>query len=145
MAIYPAKGQILASYPTGFKETKASGQAPNASLELKWAHGFRSWDTRGNLKYTASGDVVFTTAGVGVVYNKAQNKQSFFTLHGEDIVSMAIHPDGDIIATGQMAGKGLVGPASNKRNFNGAKGRTALAEGKLVAIYIWRASTLQVI
>lgn len=117
MAIYPAKGQILKSIPTGFKETRASGQAPNASLELKWAHGFRSWDTRGNLKYTASGDVVFTTAGVGVVYNKLQNKQSFFTLHGEDIVSMAIHPDGDIIATGQMAGKGLVGPASNKRNF----------------------------
>jgi hypothetical protein len=30
---------------------------------------------------------------------------------------MAIHPNGEIVATGQMAGKGLVGPASNKRNF----------------------------
>jgi hypothetical protein len=117
MVINPAKEQILESIPTGFKETRASAQAPNASLELKWAHRFRSWDTRENLKYTANEDVVFKTAGVGVVYNKLQNKQSFFTLHGEDIVSMAIHPDGDIIATGQMAGKGLVGPVSNKRNF----------------------------
>lgn len=88
---------------------------------------------------------MFTTAGVGVVYNKAQHTQKFFTLHAEDIVAMAIHPDGDIIATGQMAGKDLVGPRSNKRNFQGAKGRTALAEGKLVAIYLWRASTLEVI
>jgi hypothetical protein len=31
--------------------------------------------------------------------------QEFFNLHAEDIVSMAIHPDRDIVATGQMAGK----------------------------------------
>ena len=116
MAIYPAKGQITASTPNGYVYPKTA-RAPAATLELKWAHGFRSWDTRGNLGYNKNGDVVFTTAGVGVVQNKAQNKQSFFTLHGEDIVSMAIHPNGEIVATGQMAGKGLVGPASNKRNF----------------------------
>ena len=34
-------------------------------------------------------------------------KQEFFNLHKEDIVSMALHPDGDIVATGQMAGKEL--------------------------------------
>jgi hypothetical protein len=48
---------------TGFKETRASAQAPNSSLELKWAHIFRSWDTRRNLKYTANEEVVFKNAG----------------------------------------------------------------------------------
>lgn len=42
-------------------------KAPDNNLTLKWAHGFRSFDTRGNLRYAADGSVVFTTAGVGVV------------------------------------------------------------------------------
>ena len=66
MAIYPAKGQITASTPNGYVYPKTA-RAPAATLELKWAHGFRSWDTRGNLGYNKNGDVVFTTAGVGVV------------------------------------------------------------------------------
>jgi hypothetical protein len=93
MVIYPAKKKILEKILTGFKETRASAQAPNSSLELKWAHIFRSWDTRGNLKYTANEEVVFKNAGVGVVYNKLQEKQSLFTLQGEEIVSMTIYPD----------------------------------------------------
>ena len=88
-------------------------KAPNNTLTLKWAHGFRSFDTRGNLRYAADGSIVFTTAGVGVVYIKQAQKQDFFNLHHEDIVAMAMHPDGDIIATGQMAGKELKGPPSN--------------------------------
>jgi WD40 repeat protein len=43
---------------------------------------------------------------------------------------MAIHPDGDIIATGQMAAKDVA--AWNKGNSKG---------GKLVNIMIWKAST----
>lgn len=57
--------------------------------------------------YTSEGHVLFTTAGVGVVQNLSQNRQEFFNLHQEDIVAMALHPDKDIVATGQMAGKEL--------------------------------------
>jgi echinoderm microtubule-associated protein-like 6 len=63
-------------------------------------------------------------------------------MHDDDVVSMAIHPDGEIIATGQMASKDLIGEASNKR---GAAGRKALAEGKLVRIYIWNSKTMELI
>lgn len=51
--------------------------------------------------------MLFTTAGVGVVQNTTTKKQKFFNLHKEDIVAMALHPDKDIVATGQMAGKEL--------------------------------------
>ena len=44
-----------------------------------------------------------------------------------------------------MACKELVGTATNKRNFQGAKGRVQLADGKLVAIYIWKSSTMEVL
>jgi len=48
-------------------------QAPDGNLTLKYAHGFRSFDTRGNLKYNVKGDIIFTTAAVGVVHNKTKN------------------------------------------------------------------------
>jgi hypothetical protein len=40
------------------------------------------------------------------VLDKNSNSQRFFNLHEEDVVSMAIHPNKQIIATGQMAAKG---------------------------------------
>lgn len=55
---------------------------------------------------------------------------------------MAIHPERDLVATGQMAGKELKGPASNKR---GGGQKKALAQGKLVDIFVWRASTQEVV
>jgi redox-sensitive bicupin YhaK (pirin superfamily) len=64
------KGQVDHSIPSGFVMNKNMGNAPNNNLTLTWAHGFRSFDTRGNLKYTNTGSVAWTTAGVGVVYDK---------------------------------------------------------------------------
>ena len=107
MAVKPFLGQVKAMTPIGFVASKTAGQAPNTNLKLKWAHGFRSFDTRGNLKYTSDGSILFTTAGVGVVQNCTKMTQEFFNLHKEDIVALALHPDKDIVATGQMAGKEL--------------------------------------
>lgn len=49
-----------------------------------------------------------------------KNEQKFFTLHQDDVVSFSIHPDRDIIATGQMAAKG---------------------KAKMIDMFIWKAST----
>ena len=136
------RGQVEASAPDGFVFKREMAKAPNNNLTLKWAHGFRSFDTRGNLKYAADGSVVFTTAGVGVVYDVAQRQQQFFNMHHEDIVAFAMHPDKDIVATGQMAGKALNGPKSNVR---GGGEKKELAQGKLVDIYVWKASTREVL
>jgi len=74
---------------------------PKANLTLKFAHGFRSFDTRGNLKYTCEENkIVFTTAGLGVVMDIEKRTQKFSNIHREDIVSMAIHPKKHIVATG---------------------------------------------
>lgn len=67
LSVLPFKGQVQSSYPTGFKPNRKGGKVPEANLTLKWAHGFRSFDTYGNLKYTVDGRVVFTTAGIAVV------------------------------------------------------------------------------
>jgi hypothetical protein len=46
---------------------KNAGGTPEENLTLVRAHGFRSFDTRGNLKFLAGNKVLFTTAGLGVV------------------------------------------------------------------------------
>jgi len=114
--------------------SRTAGDAPDNNLVLKWAHGFRAFDTRGNLKYTSEGKVAFSTAGVGVVQDVNLMEQYFFNQHKEDIVAMAIHPNKEIIATGQMAGKALNEKVSK-----------ASAQGKLVDIYVWNASTREII
>lgn len=65
---------------------------------------------------------MFTTAALGVVLDKTKNTQRFFNLHEDDVVSLAIHPNKDIIATGQMAAKG---------------------KAKMIDIFIWKASTME--
>ena len=51
---------------------------------------------------------------------KNTKKQEFFQKHKEDIISMAIHPKGSIVATGQMAADGGL---------------------KMIDIYIWEAES----
>ncbi len=63
-------------------------------------HGYRSFDTRNSVKYTGSGDIVYTTAALGVVMDTESKEQSYFMQHSDDVVALAIHPHGDIVATG---------------------------------------------
>ena len=101
MAVKPFKGQVDASTPDIYKKPNAlMGALPEGNLTLKYAHGFRSFDTRGNLKYIEHDHIVFTTAALCVVMDKTSNTQNFFNLHDEDVVSLALHPGKDIIATG---------------------------------------------
>lgn len=46
LAVLPFKGEVMNSVPTGFKITPNTGDKPNGNLKLKYAHGFRSFDTR---------------------------------------------------------------------------------------------------
>jgi len=56
-------------------------------------HGYRSFDTRNNVKWTKSGSIVYHTAGLGIVLDIEKNEQSFFIKHDNDIVSLAMHPN----------------------------------------------------
>ena len=82
LAVKPFLGELRASTPSGYKASRNSSQAPDGNLRLKHAHGFRCHDTRGNLKYARGGGrIVYTTAALGVVQEKASREQEFFDLH----------------------------------------------------------------
>jgi microtubule-associated protein-like 6 len=87
---------------TDYKPPGFSADAPDESLELQWVHGYRAHDARNNLHYTSTGDIVYTAAGVGIIYNKNSHTQNHHIEHTDDIICCAVSPDGTKVATGQM-------------------------------------------
>ena len=77
-------------------------EAPYNSLQLEHAYGYRGHDCRNNLLYTAEGHIVYMVAAIGVVYHKDGHAQQFYSMHTDDIISIAMHPDKRIVATGQV-------------------------------------------
>ncbi|KAJ6667049.1 hypothetical protein lerEdw1_019052 [Lerista edwardsae] len=77
-------------------------RAPDDSLKLQFIHGYRGYDCRNNLFYTQTGEVVYHIAAVAVVYNRQQHTQRLYLGHDDDILSLAIHPVKDYVATGQV-------------------------------------------
>ncbi|XP_069464337.1 echinoderm microtubule-associated protein-like 6 isoform X1 [Ambystoma mexicanum] len=80
----------------------ADRTAPRSQLRLEWVYGYRGHQCRNNLYYTASKELVYFVAGVGVLYNTREHSQRFFLGHSDDIISLALHPDKTLVATGQV-------------------------------------------
>lgn len=118
MAVKPFKGEVDHSIPSYYKPSKKDNELPLGNLSLKHVNGFRCFDAYNTAKYGKKGEVVFVQAGLGVVIdNKGpKQEQSFFQMHEEDLIAMALHPKANIAATGQMAMKG---------------------KAKIIDIYVW--------
>ena len=97
MAVKPWIGAIVE--PTGFQATH-DDSAPDSSLVLEWVHGYRCRDARSNVMALDNGCVAWPSAGVGIVYNPEAHTQMHHIDHTDDVISMAMHPNGVIIASG---------------------------------------------
>ena len=71
--------------------------APTSSLKLEWVYGYRGHQCRNNLYYTATKEIVYFVAGVGVVYNTRENSQRFFLGHNDDIIRFEAFDCGGIL------------------------------------------------
>ena len=107
LAIKPWLGAL--KEPSNSKPFKNS--PPNINLELQYVYGYRCFDSRQNLFYTRnSNEIVYMTAALGVVLNKTNNTQKIHgggpaqtqQFHNDDIKALAIHPDKEIVATGEV-------------------------------------------
>lgn len=76
--------------------------APCGRLRLEWVYGYRGHQCRNNLYYTGAKELVYFVAGVGVVYNTREHSQRFYLGHNDDIISLALHPERSLVATGQV-------------------------------------------
>jgi len=103
--------------PSGWdarRAIEASSAPPEAELDLEFVYGYSGLtNTAPNLFYTASGAVVYYTAGIGIVYDKETHTQRFFRGHDDDIKSLALlsaevegYPARTLVATGQVTPTG---------------------------------------
>ena len=91
------------------KDVEKCNVATDVDLDLLWVHGYRCHDTRNNARFTAAGSLVYSAAALGVVYSKYTGKQSFLQgVHTDDIVGLAMHPAGNVCATGELGKKPVV-------------------------------------
>uniref|UniRef100_A0A3P9CDX9 EML-like second beta-propeller domain-containing protein n=1 Tax=Maylandia zebra TaxID=106582 RepID=A0A3P9CDX9_9CICH len=74
---------------------------------------YRGFDCRNNLFYSQAGEVVYHVAAVAVVYNRLQHSQRFYLGHDDDILSLAVHPLKDYVASAQVcpADRSMLHPA----------------------------------
>ena len=122
LAVKPWKGEVTASTPSDYSPPPNQSKPPQESLKLLKVHGYRSFDSRNNLKYTASGNIVYPAAALGVVMNLESREQQFFSMHDDDVVCLAIHPNRQVVATGQMAHVG---------------------KSRSLDLYVWDAETME--
>ncbi|KAI8479125.1 Echinoderm microtubule-associated protein-like 5, partial [Branchiostoma belcheri] len=73
-------------YASGFTQKMSDKTAPGSQLRLEWVYGYRGHQCRNNLYYTATKEVVYFVAGVGVVFNTREHSQRFFLGHSDDII-----------------------------------------------------------
>jgi hypothetical protein len=72
---------------------RRSAREPSLTMRLEHVFGYSGLqNVSPNLFYTHRGDVVYYTAGVGIVYNDDENEQKFFLGHDDDICCLAVAP-----------------------------------------------------
>lgn len=62
------------------KGLKNVSDPPTTGLQLEWAYGYRSFDSKSNLVTNTRGEVIYPVAGLVVVYNRASHKQRHFVI-----------------------------------------------------------------
>eukprot|EP00771_Trimastix_marina_P001226 gnl/Trimastix_PCT/2281.p1 GENE.gnl/Trimastix_PCT/2281~~gnl/Trimastix_PCT/2281.p1 ORF type:complete len:694 (-),score=216.07 gnl/Trimastix_PCT/2281:691-2772(-) len=95
-----SKGAIHA--PTRYEGRTFPLEAPGEDLELSFVHGYRGKDCRVNAHFLASGEVVYHIAALGIVVSPAGRAQRYYRGHNDDILCLAVHPDGTLVATGEI-------------------------------------------
>jgi hypothetical protein len=74
MAVRPYLGAIME--PTNHNPPNPS--PPDVRYNLEYVYGCRSADSRQNVYYNSSGQVVYMTAALGVILDHSSNTQKFF-------------------------------------------------------------------
>lgn len=103
MAVKPWLGAIVP--PSNVKTIAIVASSPDARLELERVHGYQAQNASNNARYNSSGKIIYHSAAVGIVYDPASQRQSFFKGHDDDIVALCAHSNGTTFATAQMGKK----------------------------------------
>lgn len=97
------------------QQLQISRTPPQSDLKLQYVHGYDGdlhkhggASKRKNVRWLADGRVVYPAAAVVVILDVQTNLQAFFTGHSEEVTAIAVHHNGDFIASAQMGRGGRI-------------------------------------
>jgi microtubule-associated protein-like 6 len=102
MSVKPWLGAM--AKPTGWSwaESKERDAAPQATLELEQAHGYRARGCRSNIAYDDAKTMVYPVAAVCVVQNTETRAQQFYRGHDDDVLCVDYNSSKRLVASGQQ-------------------------------------------
>lgn len=74
---------------------------PKLNTNLEYIFGYRTRDTRNNLRYINEKEIVYHCGFYGIIHNIEKNTQKIFIEHTDDIICLAMNEQKTLIATGQ--------------------------------------------
>jgi WD40 repeat protein len=95
------------------KHPQHNSKVPDEDYELEYIYGYRAYDSRQNLYFTANNKVTYCAASIGITLDPQTNTQTFFAggrstkdstkrYHDNDVVCLSVSPDKKLVATGQV-------------------------------------------
>lgn len=102
--MYPqCKQGVFAPSSFNAASVEQSSRLPTKKLGLEFVHGYEGRSTTSNnLACNKHGNLVYHVAALGIVYDSKVHTQQFFLGHNDDILCLAMHPQGVKVATGQV-------------------------------------------
>lgn len=85
--------------------TNLLNKKPNMQLKLDFVFGYRTRDTRNNLRCISENKIVYHSGCYGIVHDLKNNQQKIFSEHNDDIIAMAINNLKNLFATGENGSK----------------------------------------
>jgi hypothetical protein len=92
--------------PKGYVAPSNLNTPPSTNIEIEYIYGYRSYDTRNNLRYSPKGEAVYHTAGVGIVLNQTKNTMRVTTVHNDDITCLDTWKN--LVVTAEMGRRPLI-------------------------------------
>jgi microtubule-associated protein-like 6 len=87
--------------PSSFANAVIPEDCPDESIEIDWIYGYQSERSRNNVRYNHQGNLVYPVGRYVIVYSFSAHAQKIFSTHTEEVTSLAMHPEGVLVATGE--------------------------------------------
>lgn len=75
--------------------------APKVKFDLEYVFGYRTRDTRNNLRYISSDIISYHTNSMCILHDISKNTQSYLYGHKEDIISFSLNSNRTMVASGE--------------------------------------------
>lgn len=91
---------------------------PKNNLILDYIFGYRTRDTRNNLRYLTENTIVYHSGCYGIIHNLETNNQKIFAEHNEDIIALAVNSSKTLIATSENGSSSQIFKRTDSRDRN---------------------------